>query len=308
MSKKTHQKQLDRARAKREAERVAQRSGRNRVMAIVLVLVLAGAVLAGAVLSRQEDTPEVAPSPTSTVGAPLADPCDLTGVEQPTADTELTFTEQPERPINEDATYLVTLATTCGEIVLELDPALGANTVANFLGLAEAGYYDGVPFHRVIEGFMIQGGDPTGAGSGDPGYTIPDELEQTEVIVAGEGGYPRGAIAMARPANADGSFLPDSAGAQFFIVQGQGADGAPFPLPPQYAIFGRAVDGLDILDRIAAGPAAGPRNDLAVNPVRITSIRIDEVPAGEQPGDASEQPTGDASEQASEPPSPSPTS
>jgi len=300
MSKKTHQRQLDRARAKREAERAAHRSGRNRIVAVVLVLALVMAVFVGAVLSRQSE-PEVAPSPTPTTAAPSAEPCNLAGVEHPTANTDLAFAEQPERPINEDATYRVTVETTCGDIVLELDPALGANTVANFLGLAEAGYYDGAPFHRVIDGFMIQGGDPTGTGSGDPGFTIPDELEQTEAVVASEGGYPRGALAMARPANADGSFLPDSAGAQFFIVQGQGADRAPYPLPPQYAIFGRAVEGLEIIDRIAAGPAAGPRGDLAVNPVRIVSLRIEEISPGEQP-------TGEPSEPASTAPSSTPSS
>jgi cyclophilin family peptidyl-prolyl cis-trans isomerase len=163
------------------------------------------------------------------------------------------------------------LRTTCGDVELALDADAAPGTVANFLGLAADGYYDGVPFHRVINGFMVQGGDPTGTGTGCldagceqrlPGYTIPDELGLAEELVAEEGGYPRGTLAMANSAQ------PDTAGSQFFIVQ---ADPG-YALPPAYAVFGRVSAGMDVVDRIAQGPAQGDR---AIAPVAILGIDVE---------------------------------
>ncbi len=124
-------------------------------------------------------------------------------------------------------------------IRLELYPEIAPNTVANFVNLCEEGFYDGLIFHRVIPGFMIQGGDPQGTGMGGPGYSIKGEFAANGI--ANNLKHTRGVISMAR------SMRPDSAGSQFFIMH---AD-APH-LDGQYAAFGKVTEGLDTVDEIAA--------------------------------------------------------
>lgn len=128
-----------------------------------------------------------------------------------------------------------------GKIVLELYPEIAPNTVNNFLSLAQSGFYNGTIFHRVIPGFMIQGGDPDGTGMGGPGYSIAGEFSGN--------GFPnslkheKGVLSMARAAH------PDSAGSQFFIM----AEKAPH-LDGQYAAFGRVIEGIEEVDRIVSAP------------------------------------------------------
>ena len=127
-----------------------------------------------------------------------------------------------------------------GVITAELYPELAPNTVANFVNLVESGFYDGLIFHRVIPGFMIQGGDPQGTGMGGPGYSIKGEFARNgfrENTLR----HTRGVLSMAR------SMMPNSAGSQFFIMH---AD-APH-LDGDYAAFGKVTDGMDVVDRIAA--------------------------------------------------------
>jgi len=126
-----------------------------------------------------------------------------------------------------------TMQTTVGPIVFELFDEDAPKTVANFVTLAGEGFYDGVTFHRVIPDFMIQGGDPTGTGSGGPGYTFEDELN-TQLVV-------RGALAMANSG-------PNTNGSQFFIVT---ADACPW-LDGKHTVFGRVTEGMDVVDAIAA--------------------------------------------------------
>ena len=125
-----------------------------------------------------------------------------------------------------------------GVIRAELYPAVAPNTVKNFISLAKKGYYDGLIFHRVIKGFMIQGGCPEGTGTGGPGYSIKGEFSQNGV--ANELKHTAGVLSMAR------SMMPDSAGSQFFIMHKDSPhlDGA-------YAAFGMVVDGMDVVNRIA---------------------------------------------------------
>ena len=135
---------------------------------------------------------------------------------------------------------IVTLETTQGVIKIELYPKLAPNTVNNFISLAAKGYYDGLIFHRVIEGFMIQGGDPSGTGAGGPGYKIKGEFysngfKQNTIK------HERGVISMAR------SMLRDSAGSQFFIMH----KNAPH-LDGEYAAFGKVIEGIEVVDKIAA--------------------------------------------------------
>jgi cyclophilin family peptidyl-prolyl cis-trans isomerase len=153
----------------------------------------------------------------------------------------------------------VTLHTELGDIVIGLFTESSPVAAENFLNLASAGFYDGTVFHRVVPGFVIQGGDPEGTGAGGPGYTIPDEP------VVGE--YGRGIVAMAR------SSQPNSQGSQFFIVLDDAARSS-LDAARTYAIFGRVVEGMDVVDAIAAAPTSGER---PVDPVAIESTSIEQV-------------------------------
>lgn len=148
-----------------------------------------------------------------------------------------------------------TLKTSKGDIVLEFYPELAPNTVKNFQDLAEKGFYDGVIFHRVIEGFMIQGGDPDGIGTGGPGYKFDDELDSSSEIA--QKGYVRGTLAMANSG-------PNTNGSQFFIMH------RDYPLPYQYTIFGRVIEGIEVVDAIAT-------TETGANDKPVEDIVIDEV-------------------------------
>lgn len=160
--------------------------------------------------------------------------------------------KQAEQVIKAGKVYTTVIHTTAGDITVELSKDTPITT-NNFVFLAKEKFYDGVIFHRVIPGFMIQGGDPTGTGMGDPGYKFNDEK------FAGE--YKRGTIAMANSG-------PNTNGSQFFIMH------ADYPLPPNYVIFGTTTSGLETVDKIAAGKT-GP-NDRPTAPVSIKSIDITE--------------------------------
>ncbi len=298
MSRKTHEKELARARARRQADRSAQQRTRRTVGAGIVVVVAVAAIAVGLALQGGGDEPDpvatgsatategedgaaaptdaaVAPTdapatdtptdPAAPTGATDAEPCENPSEGAPEPDTTLQYEEPPPAEDVAD-TYTVTMTTTCGEIVMELDGAAAPQTVASFTFLAEEGYYAGVPFHRVQDQFVIQGGDPTGTGSGGPGYTFEDELELAEQITeANDGMYPRGTLAMANSG-------PDTNGSQFFVVQ---ADPG-YPFPPNYTVFGQVVEGMDVVDRIAQGPVTGQNQDQAVDPVRIVSVEVAE--------------------------------
>ena len=136
--------------------------------------------------------------------------------------------------INQDATYRVTLGTSKGEIVMELDPKLAPITVNNFVNLARDGYYTGLTFHRVVPDFVIQGGCPEGTGTGGPGYRFDDEP------VTGE--YVLGAVAMANAG-------PNTNGSQFFIC----IDDCRSKLAPAYNLFGFVSSGMDVALEIGVG-------------------------------------------------------
>ena len=135
---------------------------------------------------------------------------------------------------------VVTITMTNGDVMKsELYPEIAPNTVNNFISLVQKGFYDGLIFHRVISGFMIQGGDPQGTGMGGPGYSIKGEFAMNGV--RNDLKHTRGVLSMAR------SMMPNSAGSQFFIMHAN----APH-LDGQYAAFGKVVEGLDVVDKIAS--------------------------------------------------------
>lgn len=132
--------------------------------------------------------------------------------------------------------HLITLKTNQGDIVFKTYDSDAPKTVANFIKLANDGFYEGVIFHRVIDGFMIQGGDPTGTGMGGPGYTFDDELNPETASY--QAGYQKGIVAMANAG-------PNTNGSQFFVMV------SDVPLENAYTIFGRVVEGQEVADKIA---------------------------------------------------------
>ena len=141
----------------------------------------------------------------------------------------------------------------------ELYPEIAANTVANFVTLVQDGFYNGLIFHRVIPGFMIQGGDPTGTGMGGPGHTIKGEFAANGV--KNDLRHTRGVLSMAR------SMMPNSAGSQFFIMH----QDAPH-LDGQYAAFGKVIEGIEVVDEIAATPT--DRSDRPKTEQKIARVTV----------------------------------
>lgn len=155
-------------------------------------------------------------------------------------------------------TARVRLETTKGTIVVELTTGATPKTAQNFIDLARKGFYDGTVFHRTIAGFMIQGGDPRGDGTGGPGYKFDDEPF--------DGTYVRGTVAMANSG-------PNTNGSQFFIMHDS------VDLPPNYVIFGKVIEGMDVVDAIATAPVAmsrGGERSRPLSPVRIEHAEVSE--------------------------------
>ncbi len=163
------------------------------------------------------------------------------------------YARPPQMTIDPGKRYNATIETTAGAMKAELFADEAPATVNNFVFLAREGFYDGVIFHRVINGFMIQGGDPTGTGRGGPGYRFADEPVRRP--------YGRGTLAMANAG-------PNTNGSQFFVMH------ADYPLPPNYTIFGQLTSGEDVLDSIATARTGA--QDRPVEPVVIRTIRIEE--------------------------------
>jgi len=165
------------------------------------------------------------------------------------------FDEPPPMCIDPARRYTADMVTSLGTLTIALDPVGAPVTVNNFVVLARHHFYDGVLFHRIIEGFMCQGGDPEGTGRGGPGYRFADELPRP-------GRYEVGTVAMANAG-------PNTNGSQFFIVSGpQGTR-----LPPQYSLFGKVVKGLDVLARLESVPTGAgdrPAEDVVIESVTIT--------------------------------------
>jgi cyclophilin family peptidyl-prolyl cis-trans isomerase len=169
-----------------------------------------------------------------------------------------TFSEEPPLCIDETATYTAEINTTAGVMTVELDAAAAPGTVNNFVFLSRYHYYDGSPFHRIIPGFVIQGGDATGnpLGTGNPGYTIEEEPP-----AAGE--YVVGSLAMAK------SQGPKATGAQFFVITGPQGEA----LPPEYSLFGEVSDGLDValaIEQIPTNALDQPTDEIYIESITIT--------------------------------------
>ena len=166
------------------------------------------------------------------------------------------YDSMPEMNIDISKKYTAVIKTSMGDMSIEFFTEDAPMTVNNFINLSRDGYYDNVIFHRVISGFMIQGGDPSGTGHGEmgkyPGYKFEDELNNQR-------SYDKGILAMANAG-------PDTNGSQFFIMH------VNYPLPYQYTIFGFVTDGLEVIDKIASvetGEGDKPVNDVVIETVEV---------------------------------------
>ena len=208
----------------------------------------------------------------SLITAGLAAPALAQDEEAPLAPPLATPNPEPMEVPSGDGTA-VRLTTDLGDVVIGLFNESAPVAAENFLNLAESGFYDGVGFHRVVPGFVVQGGDPEGTGGGGPGYTIEDE----EVV----GQYGRGIVAMAR------TQAPNSQGSQFFFVLDDSAE-PPLEDARTYVIFGRVIEGMDVVDAIVE---AREPSDLIEDPVRIISTSTEQAelppePTPEPPSEA----------------------
>ena len=173
-----------------------------------------------------------------------------------TMSDEKVYSSMPEMSIDQSKSYTAVIQTSMGDLTVEFFSDTAPVTVNNFISLSNDGYYDNIIFHRVISGFMIQGGDPSGTGHGEygkfPGYTFEDELNNQQP-------YEKGILAMANAG-------PNTNGSQFFIMH------VDYPLPYQYTIFGKVTDGLDVIDTIASVQTA--EGDKPVEDVVILGVTV----------------------------------
>ena len=231
------------------------------LLALVLLLAACGtptdnSVPAGDSTGSQPSSAASASPATEASAAPeaSASPAGGGAVGTDPAERNDKYSAPPPMSIDQNKKYTVTIETTKGTMKAELFPKEAPMAVNNFVFLARDGFYQNVKFHRVIQGFMIQGGDPTGTGTGGPGYTFAEEPVTRD--------YQRGILAMAKTS------APNSTGSQFFIMH------ADYPLPKEYTIFGKLTEGEDVLDAIATTPTDPA--DAPLEEVRMTNVTITE--------------------------------
>ena len=260
-NKRTRQRQLDKLAARRAAERAKKR--RNRIIAgVVAVAVgLGGVGLAAAVFLGGDDEPANSaggptPGPTTSPATQPAGGVACGGTEPKNAGEEKpNYKEQPEMQIDTSKDYTAVMQTSCGTIEVELFAKETPITVNNMVTLARDGFYDGLTFHRVIPGFMAQGGDPQGDGTGGPGYEFEDEIVDSLTFTE------PGLLAMANSG-------PGTNGSQFFITV------APTEhLNGLHTIFGRVTKGMDALKEIEA---VGSQSGTPAQQVYIEKLTIEE--------------------------------
>jgi cyclophilin family peptidyl-prolyl cis-trans isomerase len=192
----------------------------------------------------------------SSAGNTTTTATECTEVDAPEA-REPSSSAAPTNELDASRTYTLTFDTSCGSFTVTLDPEQAPKTAASLVALANAGYFDETIFHRVVPGFVVQGGDPTQTGAGGPGYSTVDEPRS-------DAAYTQGVVAMAK----SGVEAPGTAGSQFFVVTGADAG-----LPPEYAIVGEVTEGMDTVLRIdALGVGDGPPSQ----PVVVNTVTVGE--------------------------------
>jgi peptidylprolyl isomerase len=227
---------------------------RGILVSVVLVVLLA--LLAGC---GEDDGAEGSSGDDPAATCSTATPLDGGSASNEGDPAEMQWNQPPAMSLEEGKDYCATIKTSKGDIVVDLFEKDAPRTVNNFVFLAQQGYYANVPFHRIISGFMIQTGDPTGTGAGGPGYRFQDELPTNL-------NYSRGTLAMANAG-------PDTNGSQFFICHADLTN----KLPKNYSIFGTVTDGIDVVDAIANVPVGPSRSGEMSNPQEPVSIESVEI-------------------------------
>jgi cyclophilin family peptidyl-prolyl cis-trans isomerase len=198
------------------------------------------------------------PASEATATVEPASPAETSGcesVEAPEAKKSADLPKPKER-LDRAKTYEATVSTSCGDFVITLDAKRAPRTGGSFKYLADKGFFDGLTFHRIVAGFVIQGGDPSGDGSGGPGYSV---------VEAPPGGlsYTKGIVAMAKTATEK----PGTSGSQFFVVTAEDAQ-----LPPDYALLGKVTKGQEVVDAIGVLPTTA--EEQPAEPVVIRSVKV----------------------------------
>jgi cyclophilin family peptidyl-prolyl cis-trans isomerase len=180
--------------------------------------------------------------------------CEAASAPEPKGEESL---PKPKAVLDAGKTYVATVSTNCGDFEITLDSQQAPKTGGSFKVLADKGFYDGTTFHRIVPGFVIQGGDPKGTGRGGPGYSVVEPPPNNLV-------YEKGIVAMAKTENDPAG----TSGSQFFVVTGE-----ELPLPPDYALLGKVTSGQDVVDKIGV-VETDPGTEAPVEPVVIASVKV----------------------------------
>jgi len=248
-SRKTRERQLAKLAERRRRERVRRRRQRILAIAVALAVAVGGLGFAGyALIVRGPDekpaasgTPSPTPSPTPSIGGVACGG----SVPKAAEAKKQTYKKAPKMTLDSKKTYTATVRTSCGSIVIQLDQKLALKTVNSFVFLARKHFFDGLIFHRIAKEFVIQGGDPTGTGSGGPGYKTVDAPPK-------DAKYGVGVVAMAKGSEE----AAGTSGSQFFIVITKDSE-----LPADYAIIGKVLEGQEVAEAIGALPVEGGATD-----------------------------------------------
>jgi peptidyl-prolyl cis-trans isomerase B (cyclophilin B) len=217
----------------------------------VLALILCLGMLVAACGEDDDSSGEAAATPAATEAAPAG--CEAAEEPSPKGEGDLS---KPKGRLDPSKTYVATVSTNCGDFEITLDAGRAPKTGASFKALADDGFYDGTTFHRIVPGFVVQGGDPKGDGTGGPGYSVVEAPPQDLV-------YKKGVVAMAK----SGAEAAGTSGSQFFVVTAEDAQ-----LPPDYALLGKVTAGQEVVDKI--GVAETDAMEKPVDPVVISSVKV----------------------------------
>lgn len=221
----------------------------------LIALMLALALLVAACGEDDDASGETAATPTATEEAAPAG-CDAAEEPEPKGEGDL---PKPKARLNASKTYVAAVSTNCGDFEITLDAERAPKTGGSFKALADKGFFDGTTFHRIVAGFVIQGGDPKGDGTGGPGYSVVEAPPQDLV-------YSKGVVAMAKT----GAEAAGTSGSQFFVVTAEDAG-----LPPDYALLGQVTSGQDVVDKIGVAET-DPATEKPLEPVVISSVKVTE--------------------------------
>ena len=220
-----------------------------------LILCLACAVFVAACGEDDDPAGETAATPTPTEEAAPAG-CETAEAPEAKPDGNL---KNPKERLDPAKTYVATVSTNCGDFEITLDAKRAPKTGGSCKALADKGFFDGTTFHRIVAGFVIQGGDPKGDGTGGPGYSVVEAPPQDLL-------YEKGVVAMAKT----GAEAPGTSGSQFFVVTAEDAG-----LPPDYALLGKVTSGQDVVDKIGVAETDSA-TEAPLEPVVISSVKVSE--------------------------------